>query len=201
MQSVCSAKHSIGQVWGFLACILATHIPTRYCDPFSISKILFIYLCLERGREGDRGEEKYQRVVASHTPPSQGPGPGPQPRHVPLLGIELATLWFTGQHSIHWATPARAPSPFLNETLALCPLLSSLSPRLSLCLWNLLRDLAHPLYPRSRTSKAWGSEGLPGMFRTGTGLGWVEGAGGEVADEAIETGPCLRGSGSATIKR
>ena len=35
-------------------------------------------------------------------------GPGPQPRHVPWLGIELVTLWFTGWCSIHWATPARA---------------------------------------------------------------------------------------------
>ena len=30
-------------------------------------------------------------------------GPGPQPRHMPLLGIEPMTLWFTGWHSIHWA--------------------------------------------------------------------------------------------------
>ena len=35
-------------------------------------------------------------------------GPGPQPRHVPWLGIKLVTLRFAGQHSIHWATPARA---------------------------------------------------------------------------------------------
>ena len=28
-------------------------------------------------------------------------GPGPQPRHVPWLGIELATLWFTGWQSVH----------------------------------------------------------------------------------------------------
>ena len=35
-------------------------------------------------------------------------GPSLQPRHVPWLGIEPATLWYTGQHSIHWATPARA---------------------------------------------------------------------------------------------
>ena len=35
-------------------------------------------------------------------------GPGPQPRHVPWLGIEPATLWFSGRPSIHWATPARA---------------------------------------------------------------------------------------------
>ena len=35
-------------------------------------------------------------------------GPGPQPRHVPWLGIEPTTLWFAGLDSIHWATPARA---------------------------------------------------------------------------------------------
>ena len=35
-------------------------------------------------------------------------GPGLQPRHVPWLGIEPATLWFAGQCSICWATLARA---------------------------------------------------------------------------------------------
>ena len=35
-------------------------------------------------------------------------GLGLKPRYVPWLGIEPATLWFTGQCSIHWATPARA---------------------------------------------------------------------------------------------
>ena len=30
--------------------------------------------------------------------------PGLQPRHRPWLGIEPVTLWFTGRHSIHWAT-------------------------------------------------------------------------------------------------
>ena len=35
-------------------------------------------------------------------------GPGPQPRHVPWLGIEPAAFQFTGWHSICWATPARA---------------------------------------------------------------------------------------------
>ena len=30
----------------------------------------FIYLCLERGREGEREGEKHQCVVASHTPPT-----------------------------------------------------------------------------------------------------------------------------------
>ena len=31
------------------------------------------------------------------------------PRHVPWLGIEPATLWFSGCHSIHRDAPARAP--------------------------------------------------------------------------------------------
>ena len=37
-------------------------------------------------------------------------GPGLQPRHVPWAGIEPATRWFIGWHSIHWATPVRADS-------------------------------------------------------------------------------------------
>ena len=35
-------------------------------------------------------------------------GPGLQPRHVPWLGIEPATLWFAGQSLIRWATPTWA---------------------------------------------------------------------------------------------
>ena len=35
-------------------------------------------------------------------------GPGPQPGYVPWLGIKPGNLWFTGWHSMHWATPARA---------------------------------------------------------------------------------------------
>ena len=35
-------------------------------------------------------------------------GTDPQPRQVPWLQIKLATLWFTSQHSVHWATPSRA---------------------------------------------------------------------------------------------
>ena len=40
--------------------------------------------------------------------------PGPQPRHLPWLGIELVTFWLAGQYSIHWATPARADVPLLH---------------------------------------------------------------------------------------
>ena len=39
--------------------------------------------------------------------------PGLQLRYVPWPGIEPATLWIAGQHSIHWATPARSHFSFL----------------------------------------------------------------------------------------
>ena len=32
---------------------------------------------------------------------------------VPWLGIDLATLWFAGQHSIHWTSPARVITHWL----------------------------------------------------------------------------------------
>ena len=35
-------------------------------------------------------------------------GPNPQPRHVPLLGIEPATFQFAGGHPRNWVTPVRA---------------------------------------------------------------------------------------------
>ena len=35
-------------------------------------------------------------------------GPGLKLRYMPWLEIKPATLWFTGQWSVHWATPARA---------------------------------------------------------------------------------------------
>ena len=37
---------------------------------FRVFKKYFIYLFLERGREGEREEEKHQCVVASHVPPT-----------------------------------------------------------------------------------------------------------------------------------
>ena len=59
----------------------------------------------ERKEGRKRGRETSMCGCFSHIP---NWGRDPQPRHVPWLGIEPATLWFTGQHSIHWATPARA---------------------------------------------------------------------------------------------
>ena len=94
----------------------------------------FIYFIL-RGREREREAEKQQCVVASHTPPT-GTQP-PQPRHVPQPWIQPATPWFAGQHSIHWATPARAQCLILYMLLyTLCrkqgPYLTPITPESSI---------------------------------------------------------------------
>ena len=66
----------------------------------------FIYLFLEKGegkeKERERNINVWSSLTCSHWEP------GPQPRHVPWLGMEPPTLWFTGPCSIHWAIPARA---------------------------------------------------------------------------------------------
>ena len=72
-------------------------------DPSSF--FFFKSIIFREGKAGREGE-KHQCVIASHTPPHWRPGQ--QPRHVPWLGIEPATLWFIDWHSIHWATSARA---------------------------------------------------------------------------------------------
>ena len=63
----------------------------------------FIYFYGKGGRKRER--ETSMCGCLSH---AHNWGPGPQPTHVTWLGIELVTLWFTDQHSIHWTTPARA---------------------------------------------------------------------------------------------
>ena len=70
------------------------------------SEYLFIYLFLDSGEGREKEGEKHQCVVASRTPPLLGTWSTPQ-ACVPWLGTEPATLWFTAQHSIHWAAPAR----------------------------------------------------------------------------------------------
>ena len=70
-----------------------------------LKKILFIYFQREGKGGRKRGRETSMCSCLSHAPYW---GPGLQPRHVPWLGIEPATLWFTGRSSIHWATPTRA---------------------------------------------------------------------------------------------
>ena len=67
--------------------------------------IFYLFIFRERGREGESEGRKHQCVVASHEPLTGdlAHNPGTYPR----LGIELVTLWFSGWHSIHWATLAR----------------------------------------------------------------------------------------------
>ena len=67
----------------------------------------FIYLFLEGERKAVRKRGRETSMCGCLLCASYW-GPSPQPRHVPWLGIDLATLWFTGLCAIHWATPARA---------------------------------------------------------------------------------------------
>ena len=81
-------------------------------------KILPILLFREIGREGEKEGEKYKCArdtgigCLSHT---RNRGPGLKPRHVPWLGIDLVPFRFTGQCSIHRATPARAKIKILKH--------------------------------------------------------------------------------------
>ena len=72
-------------------------------DSFFFLKGFYLFIFRERGREGEW--ETKTCGCLSHAP---YPGPSPQTRHVPWLGIKPATLWFAGLCSTHWATPARA---------------------------------------------------------------------------------------------
>ena len=69
---------------------------------------------MKREREGKKHPCAKDTLISclSHAP---NWGPGPQPRHVPWLGIEPATFWFAGQHSIHWATPTTASFWNMNQ--------------------------------------------------------------------------------------
>ena len=76
-----------------------------------LKKILFIYLLIfrEREREGERGREKhqYERESLNNLVKCPNWGPNLQPRHVPWLGIGLATFCFVGWRPTHWATRIR----------------------------------------------------------------------------------------------
>ena len=69
---------------------------------------------MEGGRAGEKHQCTRERSIGCLSCASYW-GPGRQPRHVPWLGIEPVTFWFTGWCSIHWATPARVRT--LNFTL------------------------------------------------------------------------------------
>ena len=66
----------------------------------------YLFISLEEGEGREKEREKNINVWLPLACPFRGPGP--QPRYVPWLGIEPATLCFAGRRSIHWATPAGA---------------------------------------------------------------------------------------------
>ena len=100
---------------------------------FFIFLIYFIDF-LQRGRERDRELETSMRIIdqlpLAHTPP---PGICPQPRYMPLTGIEPGTLQSAGQRSIHWAKPV--PADVTLDTSPLCWVKTSL--------YEGLRELCH----------------------------------------------------------
>ena len=72
---------------------------------FFFLTILFIF------REGKGGTKRgWETSTCGCLSCAPYRAPGPQPRHVPWLGIEPATFWNILWHSIHWATLARATS-------------------------------------------------------------------------------------------
>ena len=79
--------------------------------PPRLSFRFYLFIFRERGKEGEKHHCERKTLINSYVPYW---GLGTQPRHVPWLGVKPATLWFAGQHSIHWATPARAHQGFLN---------------------------------------------------------------------------------------
>ena len=69
-----------------------------------------IYLFIFKEGKGGRREGNINMWMPPEPPYCR---PGPHPRHVPWLEIELVTLWFEGYHSSHWALPVRAGFCFL----------------------------------------------------------------------------------------
>ena len=109
-------------IWKTVLMINTIHIsfggPVQACvlllalsRPTSVQHKVFSFLFLET--EGKGGRKRGRGTMCgclSHAPYW---GLGPQPRHVPSLGIEPVTLWFASWHSTHWATPATATECFL----------------------------------------------------------------------------------------
>ena len=68
-------------------------------------KIYYLFIFREKGREGER--ERNINVWLPFMCPLLGTWP--ETRHMPWLEMEPVTLRFREGHSIHWATPPRAP--------------------------------------------------------------------------------------------
>ena len=82
----------------------------------------------ERGREGEREQEKHWCCSCPDW------GLNPQPSRVLCLGTKLATLRFAGRCSIRWATPVKALLPFWFSFLPI-QILSTLRAQKSMWEW------------------------------------------------------------------
>ena len=123
-----------------------------------------LFIFREREREGEREEEKHQCVVTSRLPPAGNLACNPG--MFPDWESNWHSFQFMGQHSIHWATPARVHPFFLIESgckanwfdhttrtmfssdffLAHCPHCRSQLPRcpaIVLTSWHSLPGVAH----------------------------------------------------------
>ena len=65
-------------------------------------KRFYVFIFRERGRKGKKEGEEHRYVREAST------GPGPQPRHVPCLGIKPVTFRLVGWTLTYWVTPVRA---------------------------------------------------------------------------------------------
>ena len=73
-----------------------------FCNFIYFVPSVYFFFLINLFREGKggrkRGRETSMGGCLLHAPYW---GPGPQPRHVPWLGIKMETLWFAGGCSIH----------------------------------------------------------------------------------------------------
>ena len=89
--------------WSFL---LKDFKDTKWPGKFTVRLFKRSYLfTLNRGQGRKKDGEKHQCVVASCMLPT---GTRPTTQACALTGNSTAVLWFSGQHSVHWATPTRA---------------------------------------------------------------------------------------------
>ena len=110
-------------------------------------------------------------------------GHDPQRRHAPWLGIELATFWLTGRHSVHWTTPTRAYLVYLcARSLSLlgpmadCMGSKGLSFNMAQNLWPLALFLALIIRGRIDRRRTLGTQkGHSLDFASGTTISHVDG--------------------------
>ena len=76
---------------------------------------IYLFIFRERGRGGETLMCKRYIDQLPFTHPQLGIWPATQA--CALTGNQTSDLWFTGQHSIHWATPARDQELFLKTYL------------------------------------------------------------------------------------